>query len=65
VGYNEGSKKCMQTFSKNLRVETAWDVSINGRIVLNLILQKQYVRVWTGFNWLRIRSNFVLLLTRY
>jgi hypothetical protein len=30
------------------------DLVIDGRMILRRILQKQDVRVWTGFVWLRI-----------
>jgi hypothetical protein len=32
-----------------------------GRIILKYILNKFGVRVWTGFDWLRIGSNSKLL----
>jgi hypothetical protein len=30
------------------------DIGIDGRIILKLILEKYSVRVWMGFNWLKI-----------
>jgi hypothetical protein len=36
------------------------DLDVDGRI-LNWILKKQNMRMWTGFIWLRIRTSGVLL----
>jgi hypothetical protein len=32
-------------------------VHVDGRILLKCVLKKYGVRVWTGLNWLRIRSS--------
>jgi hypothetical protein len=37
------------------------DLSIDERIILKWILKKQGMRMWTGFMWLRIRTNSRLL----
>jgi hypothetical protein len=39
------------------------DISTGGRIILSLMLQKQGVRPWIGFIWLRIGTSGVLLGT--
>lgn len=33
------------------------DSSIRGRIILKMILRKQYMEKWTGLNYLRVASN--------
>jgi hypothetical protein len=35
------------------------DISIDGMIILKLILKKEGGRVWTGLIWLRIRTGEV------
>jgi hypothetical protein len=37
------------------------DVRADGRIILNLILRKQYGRSWTRFFWVRIEASIVLI----
>jgi len=37
------------------------DRIINGRKIINWILKKQRVKMWTGFIWLRTRTNGGLL----
>jgi hypothetical protein len=39
------------------------DLGLDGRKIL-IFLEKQNVRVWTGFKWLFIRSNGEVILTR-
>jgi len=39
-------------------------VGVDGMTVLECILEKQCVKMWTGFNWLRIRSNGGILWKR-
>jgi hypothetical protein len=34
---------------------------VDGRTILEMILQKSDVRIWTGFSWLRIMSSGGLL----
>jgi hypothetical protein len=36
-------------------------LGIEGRIILEWILEKQCGKLWTGFIWLRIRSSGELL----
>jgi hypothetical protein len=38
-----------------------WRVGVDGRILLKCILKKQGVDVWTGFNWLKTRTDGGLL----
>jgi hypothetical protein len=33
------------------------DLTVGGRIILKRVLNKKYVRVWTEFIWLRIRTS--------
>jgi hypothetical protein len=37
------------------------DVGIDGKITLELILEKLGEKVWTGFIWLKVRTNGSLL----
>jgi hypothetical protein len=46
------------------RDETTGYLVSEGRAVLKWIINKYDSRMWTGFTWLRIRSNELLLLTR-
>jgi len=37
------------------------EIVVNGQIMLKLILKKQDWRVWTGLNWLKLRTVGELL----
>jgi len=37
------------------------DLGVDGRAILERMLQEQSVKEWTGFNWLRTGSNGGLL----
>jgi hypothetical protein len=51
-------ERCIQYFGrKTYREETAWTTyayHVYRRIILELILEKEGMKVWTGFIWLRI-----------
>jgi hypothetical protein len=38
------------------------DLCLDGKIILKLILKMYGVTIWTGFIWLRIRSNCVSIV---
>jgi hypothetical protein len=40
------------------------DLGVDGRIVLEQVLEKQGLDVWTGFTWLRTGTNDGLLWTQ-
>jgi hypothetical protein len=42
-------------------MDTLEDLSVNGRIILKLILKKQGGKVWTGFACIRIGTRGGLL----
>jgi hypothetical protein len=37
------------------------DLSIDGKKILTLILKKECMRIWNGFNWLRVRSSVMYM----
>jgi hypothetical protein len=51
-----GDEKWGQNLSENLRGRDYLEDLIIGKTVLKLILKKG-VKVWIGFNWLRIRYS--------
>jgi hypothetical protein len=49
---------CRRFWSENLKGEEhAEDPRVDGRIILDWILGKYGGHLWTGFVWLRIRTN--------
>jgi len=52
-------------WSENLKGrDQSEDVNVDGGIIPEWILGKEPEKVWTEFNWLRIRTNGRLLCTR-
>jgi hypothetical protein len=43
----------MRNFSQKTYRINLEDLSVDGRVIIKLILTKQGVRVWTGFIWFR------------
>jgi len=40
------------------------DLDVDGRVILQWILQKYGGKLWTGFMWLKIKTSGGLLCTR-
>jgi hypothetical protein len=55
-------EKCIQNSDQNLKWEdNLEDPEVDGRIILEWILEKRSVRMWTGFIWVKVATSGGLL----
>jgi hypothetical protein len=46
---------------KHEELKSLGDLCLEGRIILKKILEKYGMKMWTGFNWLRLRPDVSFL----